>query len=205
MPLFHHRYQGHLAAGDIFVFSWWSDTSLTIDTSHSNAVQWAQDFFAGPGGTDGYGAYCSTGVGIDRITTGEITPATGQQQTLRESDVEITGDVTGSNLPAEVALVVSLRTALANRSGRGRFYLPQPAIVAASDTGVVASAAQSAIVAALEFAWTNSNSAGENPVVYSRTRRVTQPVTSFNVGSLFDVQTRRQNNLVETRVTSSMP
>lgn len=205
MPLFQHRYQGHLAAGDIFVFSWWSDTSLTIDTSHGNAVQWATDFFAGPGGTDGYGAFTSTAVGIDRITTGEITTATGQQQSLRESVVTLTGDTVGTSLPQEVALVVSLRTALANRSGRGRFYLPQPSENATTDTGRLSGTAQTDIVAALDFAWGNSNAAGELPVIYSRTNRTTQAITSFDVGDLFDVQTRRQNSLTQVRVSEPMP
>lgn len=205
MPLFQHRFQGHLAPGDIFVFSWWSDTSVTIDTSQSNAVTWATDFFAGPTGTDGFAAYCSTAVGIDRITTGEITELTGQQQALRESNVAITGDVVGTALPPEVALVVSLRTALANRSGRGRFYLPQMTQNASNDDGTLSGTAQNAIVAALDFAWGNSNAAGELPVVYSRTNRNTQAINSFNVGSLFDVQTRRSNSLTETRVSEPMP
>lgn len=205
MPLFQHRYQGHLAAGDIFVFSWWSDTSLTIDTSHGNAVQWANDFFGGPAGTDGYAQFVTTTVGIDRITTGEITPATGQQQSLRETVTSVDGTNAGNALPAEIALVVSLRTALANRSGRGRFYLPQPAFNAADATGLLTAAAQTDIVAALTFAWTNANGAGELPVVYSRTNRTTQAINSFNVGNLFDVQTRRQNSLVESRSSATMP
>lgn len=205
MPLYQHRFQGHLAAGDIFVFSWWSDTSLTIDTSHGNAVQWATDFWAGPGGTDGYAQFQPNSVGIDRITTGEITILTGQQQSLRETVTSTVGTVVGDALPAEVALVVSLRTALANRSGRGRFYLPQPAGTILDPDGNVTAAAQTAIVGAGTFAWTNANAAGENPSVYSRTNRSTQPITSFDVGNVLDVQTRRTNNLTETRTSAPMP
>lgn len=205
MPLFQHRYQGHLAAGDIFVFSWWSDSSLTIDTEHGNAVTWLNDFYAGPGGTDGFTAYSTGDVGVDRITTGEIDVATGQQQTLRETGVTVAGTIVGDNLPGEVALVVSLRTAVANRTGRGRFYLPQPAAVASAADGTLSVDAQSAIVAALSFAWGNSNGAGTNPVVYSRTNRSTAVIQTFNVGSLFDVQTRRQNSLVEARISDPMP
>lgn len=205
MPLYQHRFQGHLAAGDIFVFSWWSDTSVSIDTSQSNAVSWAEAFWAGPGAGDGYTAYTSDSVGIDRITTGEINMLTGQQQALRETTTSITGSVIGDALPAEVALVVSLRTALANRTGRGRFYLPQPALPILDEDGNVATAAQNAIVAALTTAWTAANSAGENPVVYSRTARATRAITSFDVGDILDVQTRRTNNLTQQRVSASMP
>jgi len=205
MPLYQHRFQGHCAAGDIFVFSWWSDSSVSIDTSQSNAVTWVTNFFNGPGGTDGYEAYVTPAVGVDRVTTGEITLATGQQQALRETDVAIVGTAAGDALPAEVALVVSLRTALANRTGRGRFYLPQPAVTALDADGNLDPAAQTAIVAAATFAWTTSNAAGENPVVYSRTARATREVTSFNVGDVFDVQRRRQNSLTQQRSSAPMP
>lgn len=205
MALYQHRFQGHCDAGDIFVFSWWSETSVSIDTSHSNAVAWAEALWAGPGAGDGYTAYTTTGVGIDRITTGEIAVATGQQQALRETTSTIAGTAAGPSQPAEVALVVSLRTALANRTGRGRFYLPQPAVQALDADGTLLGAAQAAIVAALTSAWTAANGAGENPVVYSRTARATRIITSFDVGDVFDVQTRRQNSLTQQRIAAPMP
>lgn len=205
MPLYQHRFAGQLVAGDQFVISWWSDTSVTIDTSHGNAVTWCEDAWAGPGPGDGIASYLPVGTIVNRITTGLITTATGQQQSLRESNVVIPGAAAAAALPGEVALVVSLRTPLANRSGRGRFYLPAPAVNAASGDGRVLNAAQTDIVAALEAAWATANAAGENPVVYSRTLRSVQSITSFNVGDLFDVQTRRQNSLTESRISAAMP
>lgn len=205
MPLYQHRFQGSLPPGDIFVFSWWSDSSLSIDASHGNAVTWAEDAWDGPGAGDGIEAYLVPGVVINRITTGLITLDTGQQQSLRETTTALAGTAVGGSLPPEVALVVSLRTPLANRSGRGRFYLPTLAASAAAADGTVDAAAQAAIVAALESAWATANSAGETPVVYSRTNRSVQAITTFNVGDLFDVQTRRQNSLTESRVSAAMP
>lgn len=205
MPLYQHRFQGHCAGGDIFVFSWWSETSVSIDTSQSNAVTWLSNFMNGSAGNNGYEAYCTPSVGFERVTTGEITPATGQQQALRETIVNTVGTAAGAALPAEVALVVSLRSALANRTGRGRFYLPQPAAASLDTDGSLLAAAQAAIVAALSFAWTASNAAGENPVVYSRTAKATREITTFNVGDLFDIQKRRQNSLTQQRSSANMP
>jgi hypothetical protein len=204
MALYQHRFQGVLPAGDIFVFSWWSESSVTIDTAQGKAVQWAADFWAGESGTNGYGSLCTAGVVLQRVSTGEITMATGQQQSLRETDVTHAGTATGSALPGDVALVVSLRTALANRSGRGRFYLPQPAASALADDGRVATAAQTAVADAAAFAWTGSNDS-LGPVVYSRTKRTTQVISTFNVGNLFDTQRRRENALVEVRTSRTMP
>lgn len=205
MPLYQHRFQGTLAAGDIFVFSWWSDTSITIDTSHGNAVQWATDFYAGRAAGTGFEDVTTPGVVTSRITTGEISVLTGQQQTLRESTVALAGVAAGDNLPAEVALVVSLRTPLANRSGRGRFYLPQMAALALAADGNVDATVQANVLDAALFAWEGANAAGENPVVYSRTNRTTQAITTFNIGDVFDVQTRRTNSLVEVRSSAAMP
>ncbi len=205
MPLYQHRFSGVLPPGDIFVFSWWSDTSLTIDASHGNAVTWASTAWDGPGGVDGVETLLTPGVVLTRITTGLITVETGQQQSLRETTVNLPGTAAGGSLPSEVALVVSLRTALANRSGRGRFYLPTLAASAADTDGTVLAAAQQNLVDALANAWSVANLAGENPVIYSRTNRSVQAVTSFNVGDLFDVQTRRQNSLTETRISAAMP
>ena len=205
MPLYQHRFIGNLASGDTFSFSWWSETSLTIDSSHGNAITWAETLWNGQDTLPGYATLCSADVSIQRITTGEISPLTGQQQTLRESNVNIPGTSESSALPADVAIVVSLRSPVANRTGRGRFYLPQPTTNALTAVGRLDETAQDTIVDALLAAWTQANAAGENPVIYSRTQRATREITSFNVGDLFDTQRRRENALTENRVSAPMP
>lgn len=205
MPLYQHRFIGNLASGDTFSFSWWSDNSLTIDSSHGNAITWAETLWNGQDTLPGYATLCSADVSIQRITTGEISPLTGQQQTLRESNVNIPGSAEANALPADVAIVVSLRSPVANRTGRGRFYLPQPTTNALTAVGRLDETAQSTIVDALLAAWTQANAAGENPVIYSRTQRATREITSFNVGDLFDTQRRRENALTENRVSAPMP
>ena len=205
MPLYQHRFIGILASGDQFSFSWWSDNSLTIDSSHGNAITWAETLWNGQDTLPGYATLCSADVSIQRITTGEISPLTGQQQTLRESNVDIAGTSEANALPADVAIVVSLRSPVANRTGRGRFYLPQPTTNALTAVGRLDETAQSTIVDALTAAWTQANAAGENPVIYSRTQRATREINSFNVGDLFDTQRRRENALTENRVSAPMP
>ena len=205
MPLYQHRFIGILASGDQFSFSWWSDNSLTIDSSHGNAITWAETLWNGQDTLPGYATLCSADVSIQRVTTGEISPLTGQQQTLRESNVDIAGTSTSNALPADVAIVVSLRSPVANRTGRGRFYLPQPTTDALTAVGRLDETAQSTIVDALTAAWTQANAAGENPVIYSRTQRATREITSFNVGDLFDTQRRRENALTENRLAAPMP
>lgn len=130
--------------------------------------------------------------------------ATGQQQELAEDGVTLVGTAAAPALPADVAIVASLRTNLANRRGRGRFYLPQPAASTLGPTGRMLPGLNSTVADALESAWTGFASVG-SPVVYSRTNRTTQVITSFNVGDLFDTQRRRENSLVEARSSRAMP
>lgn len=205
MPLYQNRFVGVVEAGDQFVFSWWTFTAETdISFMNDEAVTWVTEVWNGPGGTDGYAQFISAGVEVQRVSTGEIEVATGQQQRLADQDVSLPGTSASNPFPADVALVVSLRTALANRRGRGRFYLPQPAVNAGSADGKLTSAAQSDIVAALSNAWGNYNVA-KSPVIYSRTARETNDVTTFNVGDLFDTQRRRENAITENRETATMP
>ena len=56
----------------------------------------------------------------------------------------------------------------------------------------------------LSTAWTNYVATAE-PVIYSRTFRNTTPITSFDIGNLFDTQRRRESSMLETRVSSPMP
>lgn len=205
MALYQHRFQGHCAAGDLFIYSWWANDTRDIDAAHGAAVDWNALLWAGPGGVFGLGDMVTANVGIDLVITGMIDQATGTQQQRRETPQSLDGVAVGNPLPADVALVVSLRTQLANRRGRGRFYLPQPAVNQVTATGRVVPASVTGLVAALQAAWVGYNQASSRPVVYSRTGRSIQNITSYDVGDLFDTQRRRENALIQVRTADDMP
>lgn len=198
MALYQHRFGGHCASGDIFVFSWWSDSAGDIASVQAAAVSWATTFWTG------YDTICTAGVGLDTVRTGLIDPATGQQQELAEDGVALVGVAAGNALPADCAIVASLRTNLANRRGRGRFYLPQPAAATLAADGRMAVGINGDVADALASAWSGFSGTG-SPVVYSRVNRSTQVVTTFNVGDIYDTQRRRENSLVESRESRPMP
>lgn len=199
--VFQHRYSGTLPGGDTWMFTWWATSGQSIDTVHNAGTTWASDFFGEPG----VAALFPTTTTLTNVTTVQVTDATGLQTFRRDSGLALAGSNTSGALPGDVALVTSLRTALSNRSGRGRFYLPGPAKdqVASAD-GRVEATAVTAILAGLTAAWTNYVATGE-PVIYSRTLRSTTPVTSFDIGNLFDTQRRRESSMLETRVSNPMP
>lgn len=193
--VFQHRFSGQLSGGDSYMFTWWATSGSDIDTVHAAANTWANAFWDG----GGYEAHVAPSVTLTNVTTVQVTDATGLQTLRRDSAHSLAGvNVTGS-LPADVALVVSLRTAQSNRSGRGRFYLPQPAVDQLDESnGRVSGAAVSSILTALQTAWGGYTPTGI-PVVYSRTLRATQPVVSYDMGDLFDTQRRRESSMLEAR------
>lgn len=204
MPLYLHKFSGTCATGEDWSFSWWSNSTADTSNAQAAAVTWLNTFWAGPGGTDGYASAVTADVVAQLVRTSLITESTGFQTAIAETTVNLPGTATGNALPADVAIVVSLRTALANRSGRGRFYLPQPAAVTSTPEGKLGATTQGRIVAALASAWGGYNDVG-TPVVYSRTMRATQTIVSFNVGDLFDTQRRRENKVQQVRSTQTMP
>lgn len=205
MPLYQHRFTGHTAMGESFMYSWWANSIRDIATAQAAAVAWNAALWNGPGGVNGYKTKVTAAVGMDNVTTLLVTQSSGQQTARVDTPQVIVGTAAGSALPGDVSLVISLRTALANRSGRGRFYLPQPAASQVATDGRVLAAMITDVMAALAPAWTAYDTGVDRPVIYSRTLRQVNNIVTYNVGNLFDTQRRRENKIVEVRTSANMP
>jgi hypothetical protein len=204
MALYQNRFIGTLPEGDTFTFSWWTDSTQDLATVQAGNVQWAQDLWAGASSGAGLQDLLPSSCVLTTVRTGLITQATGQQQAVDEDTVNLPGVATGNSLPNDVALVVSLRTNLANRRGRGRFYLPSLVATTLTAAGRLDPTAQQNIVDSLANAWNGYTGVGD-PVVYSRTQRTIEDVISFDVGDLFDTQRRRENKVSQSRISAPMP
>lgn len=205
MPLYQHRFRGHNAAGDIFMFSWWADSLRTIADANTAAVAWINEFWDPAGAGVGLGSLVVAASGIDMVSTGRIAVLTGLQDQIEETGVVLVGTAAAPSLPPDVALVNSLRTSVGNRRGRGRFYLPALASASLAADGTVLAASVTTLLDALTAAWGPYTTPTDQPVVYSRTGRTTAVITSFDIGDLFDTQRRRDNKIVEVRDTRPMP
>lgn len=140
---------------------------------------------------------------VETATASLLTEATGQQTARADVAVNLPGTSAEDTLPPQVAITVSLRTDVANRTGRGRFYLPSPATNAVT-AGRINTAIQQNIVNAWIRAFAALDSGGITPVLYSRSTHTTITITSFNVGDVFDTQRRRRNQLVEQRIAGTV-
>ena len=204
MALYQNRFIGTLPEGDTFTFSWWTDSTQDLATVQAGNVQWAQDLWAGAVDGEGLEDLLPSSCVLTTVRTGLITQETGQQQAVDEDTVNLPGVATGNSLPNDVAVVVSLRTNLANRRGRGRFYLPSLVATTLTAAGRLDPTAQQNIVDSLANAWNGYTGIGD-PVVYSRTQRTIEDVISFDVGDLFDTQRRRENKVSQSRISAQMP
>jgi hypothetical protein len=102
------------------------------------------------------------------------------------------GTSTSQPLPTEVAVVVSLRSTLESRSGRGRMYLPAPSSGTLTDNGRMTISSQNTVADQAQVFLSALGSALVN-VVASKTMAVHSIVTQLKVGDVFDAQRRRRD------------
>lgn len=118
-------------------------------------------------------------------------------QTVERVVTAIPGTSGQYPLPSETAVCLSLVTASAGRSGRGRCYLPGPARDQINEDGRVLAAFQSDVADAAQAMGNDINDATHFLAVASQTTAGIQPVTRVRVGDVFDVQRRRRDALIE--------
>jgi hypothetical protein len=110
------------------------------------------------------------------------------------------------NLPTEVAVVVSLRTGLVSRRGRGRNYLPAPAVSEVADRGRLDHTRRDSMAAAYAamLADVVSGATTYSPAVVSTVGQELNNVVQIRLGDVFDVQRRRRDDLSESYVNVNL-
>lgn len=138
--------------------------------------------------------------GIDQTFAVEIDPLTGHQLGKTVNAAALVGTDANGPLPPQCACVVSLRTALFTKRGRGRFYLPAFSTdkVAA---GRILAAAVTQVATAAQKMVQSLNGAGYTVCVYHRDTKTHDNVVTVDVGDVFDTQRRRRDKLIETRTS----
>lgn len=185
--------------GEVFSFTMHADGNL----STADAAQEFADALTAAWGA-GMASLTTADVDVTAAAAASIDPATEGQITRAEVVLALTGTDVGEMLPFQCATVVSLLTASATRSGRGRFYLP-PLAASVLDGGRISAAS----LATLDAAWTaffdSLNTSGLTVVVRNRASHISTGVTSARVGDVIDTQRRRRNKLTETYLAIPVP
>lgn len=204
MAIMRLRAEGSWSGGDIFNFGLHVDSTATVQAT---ATAWAAaltDMWSGSGTPAGNLApYYTPGITIRNAIAVSLVSSTGQQVERIDVPLDLAGTSEAEQMPPQVALVVSLRTILATRRGRGRFYLPAMATNATAD-GRVAAAAQTAILNGASRALDALVAAGAPPIVWSVGLPTPPTVTRVEVGDVFDTQRRRRDQLTEARISATV-
>nr|CRY97176.1 hypothetical protein [uncultured prokaryote] len=197
MPLFRHVASG-ASPGEQWTFTLHTTgagdlTSAQATWESATAALWV----------DQLDALISTDVVMTEVTTASLDEGTGGQISRLGTGVDYPGVSESEMLPFQCALVISTRSALATRSGRGRFYLPP---IAEGNTvgGRLSSTAQAAVVTAGSQFFAALATGGLEPVILNRSTLAQTTITQFDVGDIIDTQRRRRNGLIEARTTASV-
>lgn len=160
-------------------------------------------FDGSPSGTNALKTLIATDVSVTEVSTASLDPVTGKQVSRVSSALVWAGTNVGASLPPQCAVGGSLRTAKATRAGRGRFYLP-PFSVDTVAFGRLDGTDQALVLAAIGHMLSHLQGAGYLPVIYHRSTKLTDDITTYDVGDVYDTQRRRRDKLIETRVSASL-
>jgi hypothetical protein len=197
--------RGHSVDGEQWIFTLHVSQAVVIASDILPVWDTAVNDFWGTttGPTGGAGQYYPDTYGIDQLIVDELDPVTGKNVRQAQEGLGLVGRGTDEPLPPQNAVVVSLRTDLPTRAGRGRFYLPGPDVTTLSG-GRLNNGARTALANAAADLIGDLNDSGAVTEVYHRVTKTGTAVVRFDIGDVFDTQRRRRDKLVETRTSRTL-
>lgn len=198
MTLFHMTLEGTTPDGNWSFGLWTTNTGDDVAAALTKfqtavAAMWASDL----------DAYISDQVAYTAQKVVSVDPSSGKQIARADGVATDAGANTGETLPPQIAVAVSLRTALATRAGRGRFYLP-PFAVDQVLNGRLVSATQTDVLDQAKQMFDSLVANSHTPVIFHRTAASTTPITTIAVGDVFDTQRRRRDSYQESYVSDTV-
>lgn len=172
----------------------WADDAMAILADAGTSATQVRNMLSTAGSIDSVSTYLY-GVSGPAVLVGTSTAAA----------IAGTGTL---NHPPQISTVVSLLTGIAGRSFRGRAYWPNLSTSIASSLMMSPSNAQNIANAFAEILGLITDAGNPLPGfylgVYSATQDVVTLVTSLAVGTAFDTQRRRRDDLVEQYLTADI-
>ena len=206
MTFYRVSQRGDLPLGDTFVTNFHYESSQTLGSVHALVEQAVQTFWTT------LKAHLPTVTVLRDIITTELNPANGKNVSAQETSPNIAGTGALTASPQNACILVSLRTANASKSGRGRQYYPAPVTGSLNDDGSLNNAAALAIDAAYGAMATTINGSGNLIVLHGGftgrvngvpqyTQLSSSVVTSTQVSEILATQRRRTNKVTPRRTT----
>lgn len=193
MALYRHTVLG-TNPGETWSFRLYSEGTPSLSTAQTTWVAAFGAFWS----TNVAKAY-ATSIHAVEATTAEIDVATGKQLMKLATPLDQVGTSEATSCPFQVAAVVSFRTGLATRAGRGRIYAPSPAVDQIAD-GRLTAAYTEALADGAQAMLNGLSGGALTPILYTR-GSANRIITSLDVGDVPDTQRRRRNKLIEARTS----
>lgn len=192
MTYYRHVMSGPNPGGDIWNAGVHSNSAQSITAVHGQFVTSITSFWAAA-----VEALFPAGERVTQLQTNQLDPVTGKNVAQANTTVSFVGTGAGSAMPPRVCTVISLRTALPTKSGRGRLYLPAP-IASACDANGQLTAANATLLATNFAAFVTGMTTIAPIVVYHQATKSGTVVTSVAVGTVLGTQRRRTNKIVSS-------
>lgn len=196
MPIFQVMTSNSLPSGEVADFGFWM-TATTIELAVAAVDAW----YVTLAGDAAWKALFQSGTIFGEAKVSEIFADTGAVITTAMAGTSYNGSGGGDSLPPQVALCVTVNTAIISRTTRGRFYLPPLLASNTTASGRVYPAAQATAVGSLAAAFTVLNGTDGTLIVWSRKLHEATDATSLSVGDVYDTMRTRRDKLVEVRST----
>jgi hypothetical protein len=119
MTIYKHTFSGTFSAGDVWNCDMHTSSVNNLATVHAAFVTFVNNLCTGT-----MNAMWPSDVSVTNAMTNQLDPLTGKQVAQTSSTITQTGTGAGGKPSPRDCVLVSLRTALPQKSGRGRFYLP---------------------------------------------------------------------------------
>lgn len=187
----------------------WSCNAVGVSSDSESAVATAWDAaIVAMWELTAFAAYVPTTTKLT-FTSASTASATFKQTTKTSNGHSTAGTSASPSLPFQICEVVTLRTALATRYGRGRWYLPALASNALASGGFsMLPAAQTAIADAVDAMFSALGSTIQLNILHRHgggggTVAVNSltPINACDIPDGFDTQRRRGDKRVPARVT----
>jgi hypothetical protein len=189
MTVFRHRITGNGAAGDIWICTLHSESSLPLGSVHAQYVSAITGFLNGT-----MKALWNTHTSTTEAFTDQLDPSTGHNVAQAVDPVVVAGTGTGGSVAQGTALVMSWITGLPTRKGRGRMFLPSPDDGHITTAGIYVQA-DCATVADGGKAFLAALNPVTQAVLYNRLDHSTTNILNARVNSKPSFQRRRNNKV----------
>lgn len=188
MTIYRHRLTGVGAAGDEWNCTLHTESGNPIDPVHNQVVTSLQAFL-----TAHLQAMWNTHTASSLVYTDQLD-SLGKNAAQRVSNLSVIGTGTGASVAQGTCMLVSWTSALPNRHGRGRMYLPTPdathyqadGMLVLADCQTIANDAKALIASLL---------ATTTPVLVARLTHTTTQISGAKVNIKPSFQRRRNNEV----------